>query len=172
MAKNYYGPLYYFWDECEEPVSIGEDLALELIKKGFFTGKTYLDVMSTEFTRQVIDLNVKEVKDLEYEVIPVRDEKLLETVKGFYEYFNTFQFDNKNIEDFDNFLFVIKDDPPFSNSNKPYTTTTVIIDRKESIPIIINIKHPIGMERDGLKLGEYYEKEKMLIKTLCNKKLD
>ena len=63
MKKNVYGPLYYYWDECEETVSIGEDLALALIKKGFFTGKTYLDVMSTEFTRQVIDLNEKEIKD-------------------------------------------------------------------------------------------------------------
>lgn len=172
MKKNVYGPLYYYWDECEETVSIGEDLALALIKKGFFTGKTYLDVMSTEFTRQVIDLNEKEIKDLEYEVIPVRDEKLLETVKEFYKYFNTFPFDNKGMEDFDNFIFVIKDDPTYSYSNKPYTTTTVIIDRKEAIPIIINIKHPIGMERDGLKLGEYDEKAKKLIKNICNEKLD
>ena len=68
MKKNYYGPLYYWWDECEETVSIGEDLAIELIKKENFIGKTYIDVMSSEYGIPVIDLTEKEVKDLAYEI--------------------------------------------------------------------------------------------------------
>jgi len=173
MEKNYYGPLYYWWDECEETVSIGEDLAIELIKKENFIGKTYIDVMSSEYGIPVIDLTKKEVKDLEYEIIPVKDEELLKKVKGYSRWFNTFPLDNDTKEeDFDNFIYIIRDDPTYSDSNKTYTTTTIVIDKKESIPIIINIKHPIGMDRDGLKLGEYYEKKRKLINTLCNKKLD
>ena len=171
MEKNYYGPLYYWWDECEETVSIGEDLALELIKKERITGKTYIDVMSSEFGIPVIDLTEKEVKDLEYEIIPVKDEKLLKKVEDYFSWFKTFPFSNKKIEDFDNFVFVIRDDPTYSNSNKPYTTTTIVINKKESTPIIINIKHPIGMERNGLELDKYYDKKKVLIKEICDKKL-
>lgn len=165
LIGNKYNVSYYYWDECEDMVSIGEGIVAEMVKKGCITGSTFVNVMSTEYAGQVIDLTQKEINSVEYEVIPV-DEELLLKVNDYYKYL-----DKKVIEKYDNIVFVIKDDPTYSLSNKPYTTTTTIINKKDSKPIIINVKHPVQMDYDYYRHEEYETQTKELIKTICNKKL-
>lgn len=154
-----------YWDDCEEMTSIGVDIVEEMIKKGSITGSTYIYVMSKEYGVPVIDLTQKEIKNMEYEIISVKNDDLLLTVKDYYKYVT-----KDEIKGFDNIVFIIKDDPTYSLSNKSYTITTTIIDKKNSSPIIINVKHPIQMDYDYFCLEEYYDKKKALIKKICDKK--
>ena len=147
-----------YWDDCDDMGSIGLDIVDEMIKQGKIKGSTYIEVMSTEFGVKHIELSNKDFEDIGYEYTKVDKEETKEVIRKYLKYI-----DKRNIDEYDNIICVIKDDPYYSNSGNDFVTTSVIVNSKNNDSFIVNVGLP--QEHDFTKRDENEEKIMQKIKN-------
>ena len=123
-----------YWDECEELYSIGLDIIEEMMKQGKIKGPTYTEVMSTEYGPKHIELSNKNFEDIGYEYTKINDEETLKVARKYLEYIN-----KETIDEYDNLICIIEDNPNYSHSGNDFITTTVIVNSKNNDSYIINV---------------------------------
>lgn len=121
----------YINDSDDTPFA-GDKLVNELKERNIIKGSNYIEHFSTEFNLPFCRLNNKEFDDVTYEIHSI-DNNLL----NFYRLIRKGDYPIANPSDFDNRIFIIKDDPDYSFSGNGYITETMIVDSDK--PFIINI---------------------------------
>ena len=141
MIKDVYIRGIYI-DECDDSPFAFTYLIRDLKEKKIIKGSTYIEYFSTKFHLPFCRLDNKEFDDVTYEIHTI-DNNLLNYYRSISNktdlsmlYGPPFP-SNIKVSDFDNRIFIIKDDPDYSSSSNNYVTETMIIDSDK--PFIINI---------------------------------
>lgn len=121
-----------YWNQCDELASIGEKIAGKLLESEIIKGNTYVQMMSAEYKVPIEFLDSKyygPMAECEYKVLKGRE--LEEKRKEYLHYIKDDISNNYN-----NLIFVVKDEPRYSNSKKNHSTINIIIISKDTSYLI------------------------------------
>lgn len=123
-----------YWPVDADSYSIGVEFIMNLLYEEKIKGSTYIEVMSTEFGIQTYGIHNQFCKDVIYEVKPI-DNSELEFIKK--SYIN--KINSNKLDEYDNVICVIEDEPPYPENNC-ITTTIIFISNNKNF--IINFAYP------------------------------
>lgn len=123
-----------YWDEYEDMFSPGLAFVENMIKKGSFKGKTYIECMLSEKDVPIIKHDSELTVSMEYTVYPINDfyTKCLE--KTYLEYMGYDDFKLNN--DYDNIICIVDDNPFYSHSKRNFYSSTILIVNSQKSYII------------------------------------
>ena len=124
---------YSPWPDDADTDALGVSVVEKLINNKQIEGKSYVQVMSTEYNVSTYDFNHEIENDIDFDLIPINTPEL-EKLKEYY----MSKISIKDITKYDNIICIVEDDPNYSNSNKKYNTNTIIVSSKDK-SYIINI---------------------------------
>lgn len=121
------------WPFDADTYAFGCNIVMEMIINEQLTGKSYIQVMSTELGVNAFDYNQELDSDIDFDLVSINTPEL-EKVKDYY----MSRISIKDLSRYDNIICVIEDDPNYSGSGKEYKTNTILITSKDK-SYIINI---------------------------------
>lgn len=112
----------YYWDMFEDCFSIGEVLVKYLFDNNVIAGNTFVECLDSEYGLPLINHEEELTDDMEFKIYDIN----IPEIKKLKDYYLSLKC-IKEMEKYDNIVFAIDDYPAYSNSNRNFCTSNILI---------------------------------------------